>query len=145
MPKGKLVLPGGVDPHVHLDLPMPGTVSSDDHYTGTKAAAFGGTTTVIDFANHDRPSLVESFNTWQEKAVPNVAVDYGIHQNFTRFNEDTLTEISLLPDLGVTSVKMFTAYNGRDAAAGRRDISGNAGGKKRGDYFPDSCRKRRSN
>lgn len=110
---GKLVLPGGVDPHVHLNLPMPGTVSSDDHYTGTKAAAFGGTTTVIDFANHDRPSLVDSFNAWQEQAIPNVAVDYGIHQNFTRFNDKTLTEIPLLPDLGVTSVKMFTAYNGR--------------------------------
>ncbi len=110
---GKLVLPGGVDPHVHLNLPMPGTVSSDDHYTGTKAAAFGGTTTVIDFANHDRPSLVDSFNAWQEQAIPNVAVDYGIHQNFTRFNDKTLAEIPLLPDLGVTSVKMFTAYNGR--------------------------------
>ena len=110
---GKLVLPGGVDAHVHLDLPMPGTVSSDDHYTGTKAAAFGGTTTVIDFANHDLPSLIDSFNVWQEKALPNVAIDYGIHQNFTRFNENTLKEIPLLPKMGVTSIKMFTAYNGR--------------------------------
>lgn len=110
---GKLVLPGGVDPHVHLNLPMPGTVSSDDHYTGTKAAAFGGTTTVIDFANHDLLSLVDSFHAWQENALPNVAVDYGIHQNFTRFNQKTLSEIAQLPELGVTSVKMFTAYNGR--------------------------------
>ena len=110
---GKLVLPGGVDAHVHLDLPMPGTVSSDDHYTGTKAAAFGGTTTVIDFANHDLPSLIDSFNVWQEKALPNVAIDYGIHQNFTRFNENTLKEIPLLQKMGVTSIKMFTAYNGR--------------------------------
>ncbi len=110
---GKFVMPGGVDPHVHLNLPMPGTVSSDDHYTGTKAAAFGGTTTVIDFANHDRSSLVDSFHAWQEDALPNVAVDYGIHQNFTRFNEATLAELPRLPELGVTSVKMFTAYNGR--------------------------------
>lgn len=109
----KLVLPGGIDAHVHLNLPMPGTVSSDDHYTGTKAAAFGGTTTVIDFANHDSPSLIDSFNAWQEDALPNVAVDYGLHQNFTKFNQDTLKEIRLLPDLGVTSIKMFTAYNGR--------------------------------
>ncbi len=111
--RGKLVLPGGVDPHVHLNLPFPGTVSSDDHYTGTKAAAFGGTTTVIDFANHDQQSLLDSFHKWQEEALPNVAVDYGIHQNFTRFSAETLHEISLLPDLGVTSIKMFTAYNGR--------------------------------
>ncbi len=111
--RGMLVLPGGVDPHVHLSLPFPGTVSSDDHYTGTKAAAFGGTTTVIDFANHDLPSLVDSFHQWQEKALPNVAVDYGIHQNFTRFNENTLKELASLPELGVTSIKMFTAYNGR--------------------------------
>lgn len=109
----KLILPGGIDAHVHLNLPMPGTVSSDDHYTGTKAAAFGGTTTVIDFANHDSPSLIDSFNAWQENALPNVAVDYGLHQNFTKFNQDTLKEIRLLPDLGVTSIKMFTAYNGR--------------------------------
>ena len=109
----KLVMPGGVDAHVHLNLPMPGTVSSDDHYTGTMAAAFGGTTTVIDFANHDQPSLIDSFKTWQAQALPNIAVDYGIHQNFTTFNQQTLTEISLLPEMGVTSIKMFTAYNGR--------------------------------
>lgn len=110
---GMLILPGGVDPHVHLNLPMPETVSSDDHYTGTKAAAFGGTTTVIDFANHDQPSLIDSFNKWQENALPNVAVDYGLHQNFTRFNENTLRELEKLPETGVTSIKMFTAYNGR--------------------------------
>ncbi len=110
---GMLILPGGVDAHVHLNLPMPNTVSSDDHYTGTKAAAFGGTTTVIDFANHDLPSLVDSFNVWQEDALPNVAVDYGLHQNFSKFSPETLQEIRKLPDLGVTSIKMFTAYNGR--------------------------------
>ena len=77
---GKYVFPGGIDPHVHLDLPMPGTVSSDDHYTGTKAAAFGGTTTVIDFANHDCPSLVESMLTIKRKADPIVAVDYSLYR-----------------------------------------------------------------
>ncbi len=111
--EGMLILPGGVDAHVHLNLPMPNTTSSDDHYTGMKAAAFGGTTTVIDFANQDKPGLVDSFNAWQEEALRNAAVDYGIHQNFTRFNADTLKEIEKLPDLGVTSIKMFTAYNGR--------------------------------
>lgn len=110
---GKLVLPGGVDAHVHLNLPMPNTTSSDDHYTGMKAAAFGGTTTVLDFANHDLPSVVDSFHAWQKNAEPNAAVDYGIHMNFTHFSPETLAEIPLLPALGVNSIKMFTAYNGR--------------------------------
>jgi dihydropyrimidinase len=64
----KLVMPGGIDPHVHLDLPMFGTVSSDDHYTGTKAAAFGGTTTVFDFVSFDEKTLTESYLTWKKKA-----------------------------------------------------------------------------
>ena len=111
--EGMLVLPGGVDAHVHLDLPMPNTTSSDDHYTGTKAAAFGGTTTVIDFANHDLPSLTDSFHVWEENAAGKAAVDYGVHMNFTRFSPESLAEISKLPELGVNSIKMFTAYNGR--------------------------------
>lgn len=111
--EGMLVLPGGVDAHVHLDLPMPNTTSSDDHYTGMKAAAFGGTTTVIDFANHDLPSLTDSFHVWKENAEKNAAVDYGVHMNFTRFSPETLAEIGKLPELGVNSIKMFTAYNGR--------------------------------
>jgi dihydropyrimidinase len=65
---GKLILPGGVDAHVHLDLPMFATVSADDHYTGTKAAAFGGTTTVIDFVSFDFPTLRESVDVWRAKA-----------------------------------------------------------------------------
>ena len=93
----RFIFPGGVDPHVHLDLPMPGTVSSDDHYTGTKAAAFGGTTTVIDFANHDSPSLVDSLLTIKRKADAMVSVDYSLHQNYTRYNEETLAEIPALP------------------------------------------------
>ena len=110
---GMLVLPGGVDAHVHLDLPMPNTTSSDDHYTGTKAAAFGGTTTVIDFANHDLPSLIDSFHVWEENSQEKAAVDYAVHMNYTRFSPESLAEISKLPSLGVNSIKMFTAYNGR--------------------------------
>lgn len=109
----RFIFPGGVDPHVHLDLPMPGTVSSDDHYTGTKAAAFGGTTTVIDFANHDAPSLVDSLLTIKRKADAMVSVDYSLHQNYTRYNEETLAEIPALLEHGVPTIKMFTAYNGR--------------------------------
>lgn len=110
---GKLILPGGVDAHVHLDLPMFGTLSSDDHYTGGKAAAFGGTTTVIDFVPLDFPTLRESVEAWRAKADPKAAVDFGFHMNITRFNEGVAAEIQRLPELGITSLKVFTAYNGR--------------------------------
>ena len=109
---GKMILPGGVDPHVHLDLPMAGTVSSDDHYTGTKAAAFGGTTTVIDFVSFDFPSLGESVDTWKKNAEK-AAVDYSAHMNLTRFDEKIAAELPSLPGMGITTVKTFTAYNNR--------------------------------
>jgi len=109
---GKLLLPGGVDPHVHLDLPMFGTVSSDDHYTGTKAAAFGGTTTVIDFVSFDFPTFRESVDAWHKKAEK-AAVDYSAHMNLTRFDEKIAAEFSSLREMGITTLKTFTAYNGR--------------------------------
>jgi dihydropyrimidinase len=111
--EGKYILPGGVDPHVHLDLPMFNTVSSDDHYTGGKAAAFGGTTTVIDFVPQDEGTLEENFNRWRAKADPKASVDYSFHMNITRFDKEVAKEIFTLPDLGITSLKVFTAYNGR--------------------------------
>jgi len=110
---GHYILPGGVDAHVHLDLPMFDTVSSDDHYTGMKAAAFGGTTTVIDFVPQDDGTLAENIGRWRAKADPKAAVDYGFHMNITRFDKDVAKEIFTLPDLGITSIKVFTAYNGR--------------------------------
>ena len=109
---GKMILPGGVDPHVHLDLPMFGTVSSDDHYTGTKAAAFGGTTTIIDFVSLDFPTLHESVDKWHGKAEK-AAVDYSAHMNLTRFDEKIAAEIPSLRGKGITTLKVFTAYNGR--------------------------------
>ena len=109
---GKMILPGGVDPHVHLDLLMFGTVSSDDHYTGTKAAAFGGTTTIIDFVSFDFPTLRESVDKWHVKAEK-AAVDYSAHMNLTRFNEKIAAEIPSLRGMGITTLKVFTAYNGR--------------------------------
>jgi len=109
---GKMILPGGVDPHVHLDLPMFGTVSSDDHYTGTKAAAFGGTTTIIDFVSFDFPTLRESVDKWHVKAEK-AAVDYSAHMNLTRFDEKIAAEIPSLRGMGITTLKVFTAYNGR--------------------------------
>jgi len=110
---GKLVLPGGVDAHTHFDLPMFGTVSSDDHYTGHKAAAFGGTTTVIDFVPQDAPTLKESVDLWHAKADAKAAIDFSFHMNLTHFNEKIASEIPHLPELGITTVKVFTAYNGR--------------------------------
>ncbi|MFN2175407.1 MAG: dihydropyrimidinase [Anaerolineales bacterium] len=110
---GKYVLPGGVDPHTHFDLPMFETVSSDDHYTGHKAAAFGGTTTVIDFVPQDAPTLEESINFWHEKADHKAAIDFSFHMNITRLDDQVLREIPGLPGFGVTTVKVFTAYNNR--------------------------------
>lgn len=110
---GKLVMPGGIDPHVHLDLPMFGTVSSDDHYSGHKAAAFGGTTTVIDFVPQDNETLAGDVATWREKADPKAAIDFSFHMNITRLDERVESEIPRLLDLGISSLKVFMAYNGR--------------------------------
>jgi len=111
--QGKLVLPGGVDAHTHFDLPMFGTVSSDDHYTGHKAAAFGGTTTVIDFVPQDLPGLRGSINTWRAKADPKAAIDFSFHMNISSLNAQIEAEIPELSEMGITSLKVFTAYNNR--------------------------------
>jgi dihydropyrimidinase len=110
---GKLVMPGGVDPHVHLDLPMFDTVSSDDHYTGQKAAAFGGTTTVIDFVPQNNQTLSHAVEEWHAKADKKATIDFGFHMNITRLNDEIADEIPQLPDLGITTLKVFMAYNGR--------------------------------
>ncbi len=109
---GKLILPGGVDPHTHLDLPMFGTVSSDDHYTGHKAAAFGGTTTVMDFVVLEDKGFQYSVDVWMKKAEK-AALDYSFHMNLTRFDEKIAEEIPSLRALGIQTLKVFTAYNGR--------------------------------
>ena len=109
---GKLVMPGGVDPHTHFDLPMFETVSSDDHYTGHKAAAFGGTTTVMDFVSLDSETLGESVAAWRKKAEK-AAIDYSFHMNLTRFDERIAAEIPALKSMGITTLKVFTAYNRR--------------------------------
>jgi dihydropyrimidinase len=110
--RGMLIMPGGVDPHTHFDLPMFGTVSSDDHYTGHKAAAFGGTTTVLDFVSFDEPTILASLDAWRKKAEK-AAVDYGFHMNLTRLDADIEAEIPRLQDEGITTLKVFTAYNNR--------------------------------
>jgi dihydropyrimidinase len=110
---GKLVMPGGIDPHVHLDLPMFGTVSSDDHYTGHKAAAFGGTTTVMDFVPQGERSLQEDVDIWRNKADQKAAIDYGFHMNISRLDKKVENEIPHLFELGISTLKVFMAYNGR--------------------------------
>ena len=110
---GLFVLPGGVDPHVHLELPMMGTISADDHYTGGKAAAFGGTTTMIDFVSQEPVSLAENIARHRAMADPKASIDYSFHMNITHFDHQVAEELPDLPGMGVTSIKVFTAYNGR--------------------------------
>jgi dihydropyrimidinase len=110
---GKLVMPGGVDPHTHFNLPMFGTVTADDHYSGHKAAAFGGTTTALDFASQDEASLSACVEAWHKRADTLAAIDYGFHMNITRFDQNVAAEIPGLPDMGITSLKVFTGYNER--------------------------------
>ncbi|MCB9146813.1 MAG: dihydropyrimidinase [Anaerolineales bacterium] len=109
---GKLILPGGVDPHVHLDLPMFDTVSSDDHYTGHKAAAFGGTTTAMDFVVLEKEGFAHSTDLWMKKAEK-AAIDYSFHMNITRFDDEIAKTIPSLMDMGIQTLKVFTAYNGK--------------------------------
>ena len=111
---GMLVMPGGVDPHTHFDLEMFNTVSSDDHYTGHKAAAFGGTTTVMDFVPlPDRGSLRSGVDAWHAKADSKAAVDWGFHMNITHLDNEVIKEIPSLLELGISTLKLFAAYNGR--------------------------------
>lgn len=109
---GKLIMPGGIDPHTHLDLQMFGTVSSDDHYTGGKAAAFGGTTTVMDFVVQEPQGFEHSLDIWYKMAEKS-SVDHSFHMNLTRFDDKIAKEIPNLLNHGITTLKVFTAYNGR--------------------------------
>ena len=112
--RGLDLLPGGVEPHAHLALPMFDTVSSDDHYSGHRAAAFGGTTTVLDFTVQSRgDSLQASIDALHVKAEGQAAVDYSFHVSVTDFTPSVAAEISQLPAQGLTTLKVFTAYNGR--------------------------------
>ncbi|HEX7099768.1 MAG TPA: dihydropyrimidinase [Acidimicrobiia bacterium] len=110
---GKYVIPGGIDVHTHMELPFGGTFASDTFETGTRAAAWGGTTTIVDFAVQTRgTSLMEGFEAWREKADGNCAIDYGFHLIISDVNEQTLKEMETAFDEGVTSYKMFMAYPG---------------------------------
>src|SRR5689334_6463673 len=111
--RGKYLIPGGIDVHTHLDMPFGGTVSSDDFFTGHRAAAFGGTTTHIDFAIQPKgATLRETLDMWQAKAKGKAAVDYGFHLAITDLPDSVLEEIAQAPEWGVTSLKLFMAYKG---------------------------------
>jgi dihydropyrimidinase len=110
---GKYVFPGGIDVHTHLDMPFGGTTSADDFETGTRAAAFGGTTTLIDFAiQYKGQSLRTAFDTWMQKASAKAVADYSFHCIITDLPDARLEEIKDLVRDGVTSFKLFMAYPG---------------------------------
>lgn len=110
---GLLVLPGGIDAHTHFDMPFGGTTSSDDFLTGTRAAAYGGTTTIVDFAIQSRGhTMQEAFETWLGKAEGKATIDYSFHMIVSEASPARLQEMQKMVDQGITSFKMFTAYPG---------------------------------
>jgi dihydropyrimidinase len=110
---GKYVLPGGIDVHTHMEMPFGGTFSADTFETGTRAAAWGGTTTIIDFAVQAKgTSLLATLDKWHAKADGNCAIDYGFHMIVSDVNDTTLKEMDACVAAGVNSFKMFMAYPG---------------------------------
>ncbi|MGO8983213.1 MAG: dihydropyrimidinase [Terriglobales bacterium] len=110
---GRYVFPGGIDVHTHLDMPFGGTTSADDFETGTRAAAFGGTTTLIDFAiQYKGQTLRAAFDTWMQKASGKAVCDYAFHCIITDLADAQLSEMNALVREGVTSFKLFMAYPG---------------------------------
>lgn len=110
---GKYVIPGGIDAHTHMELPFGGTNASDTFETGTRAAAWGGTTSIIDFAVQRYGERVQDgLAAWHEKAAGNCAIDYGFHQIVGGVDDDSLAAMRGLVDEGVSSFKLFMAYPG---------------------------------
>jgi dihydropyrimidinase len=110
---GKYVLPGGIDVHTHLDMPFGGATSADDFESGTRAAAFGGTTTIVDFAIQYRgQTLHQAWETWTKKAEGQAVIDYGFHMIITELNDQVEGEMDALVRQGITSFKLFMAYPG---------------------------------
>jgi dihydropyrimidinase len=110
---GKYVIPGGVDAHTHMELPFGGTFASDTFETGTRAAAWGGTTTIVDFAVQSMgSSLREGLDAWHAKADGRCAIDYAFHMIMADVNEGSLKEMETLVGEGITSFKLFMAYPG---------------------------------
>jgi dihydropyrimidinase len=110
---GNYVFPGGIDVHTHLDMPFGGTTSADDFETGTRAAVFGGTTTLIDFAiQYKGQTLRKALDTWMQKAENKAVCDYSFHCIITDLAEAQIDEMNALVHEGITSFKLFMAYPG---------------------------------
>jgi dihydropyrimidinase len=110
---GKWVIPGGIDVHTHMKLPFGGTFAKDDFFTGTRAAAFGGTTTIVDFAVQSKGgTLREGLDKWHELAEGNAVADYGFHMIMSDVTDDSLREMDQLVAEGIPDFKLFTAYPG---------------------------------
>jgi dihydropyrimidinase len=110
---GKYVIPGGIDVHTHMELPFGGTFAKDTFESGTRAAAFGGTTSIVDFAVQSRgSSLRDGLDAWHAKAEGKAVVDYGFHMIMSDVNDETLAEMDTLVAEGVPDFKLFTAYPG---------------------------------
>jgi len=109
---GSYVFPGFIDPHTHLDMPFGGTVTADDFASGTAAAAVGGTTTIVDFALHQKgDSLANALATWEKKAAGKASIDYAFHLTIADGRAETLEEIPrMIEREGVNSFKCFMAY-----------------------------------
>jgi dihydropyrimidinase len=110
---GKYVIPGGIDAHTHMEMPFGGTTASDSFETGTRAAAWGGTTTIVDFVVQSHGQRVlDTVASWHAKAAGNCAIDYGFHQIVGDVNDESLASMDALIDEGITSFKLFMAYPG---------------------------------
>lgn len=110
---GKYVIPGGVDAHTHMEMPFGGTFASDTFETGTRAAAWGGTTTIVDFVvQYPEQDVLDQYHLWHEKAAGNCAIDYGFHQILSDVQDSSLKAMDKLISEGVTSFKLFMAYKG---------------------------------
>src|SRR5260221_6360037 len=110
---GKYVIPGGIDVHTHMELPFGGTMASDDFETGTIAAAFGGTTSIVDFAVQGfGERLSKARDTWMKKAQGKAGIDYGLHMIIRDVNDKVLKEMDTMVKEGVSSFKLFMAYPG---------------------------------
>ena len=142
---GKYVLPGGVDPHTHLDMPFGGTVTIDDVESGQISAAFGGTTTHVDFIiQPPGKSFSEAFDEWKAKADGKQVIDMGYHMAVTDLKEGgTLEELATLPDQGITSYKLFMAYKGALMVDDETLFTRHAGRRRDGRARDGACRERR--
>ncbi|CAM3609885.1 dihydropyrimidinase [Occultella aeris] len=110
---GKYVIPGGIDAHTHMEMPFGGTFASDTFETGTRAAAWGGTTSIVDFVvQYPDQGVLDQYHAWHEKAAGNCAIDYGFHQILSDVQDSSLSAMDELVNEGVTSFKLFMAYKG---------------------------------